>query len=161
MLFFSMKDFSVDIRSVRECLKHLKQLETSDGYALPEPDTKQTVCDGITVTFPAYAPGAVSTRIWEAHRAFADVHILLKGEEDMQIGYVPEMKAGEYQPQKDFLPLEGTEKTVIRLTPGYGVLLLPNDAHKVGIAVPGWHEGKSIRKAMFKIDLSVHPELLA
>ena len=45
--------------------------------------------------------------VWEAHRRYIDLHYVIQGVE--KIGYAPlgRLTQGEYDPNKDFLPLHG------------------------------------------------------
>ena len=152
MLFF-VTNYSLLLNPIKECLSYLKEI---DSRVM---ETKREIIPGVDVTTSSYIPGTENTRPWEAHCQYVDLHVLLRGQENIHVGFVSEMQAGTYQPEKDYLPLEGKPAAVIHLTPGHGLLLSPNDAHKVGISVPGNLENEEVFKVVFKIAISNFPEL--
>jgi YhcH/YjgK/YiaL family protein len=85
--------------------------------------------------------------VWEGHRKYIDIHFVIEGAE--QIGYAPidSMKPGEYDSEKDFLPLKG-DGTFFYAIPGTFIIMFPQDAHLPGIAldIP-----KPFKKAVMKI----------
>lgn len=74
---------------------------------------------------------------WEAHHLYADVHLILAGQE--RIGYFPAEKmtaAAPYDRQKDTQLLEDKAGNNMDLQPGDLLIFLPQDAHKPGMMVP-------------------------
>ena len=84
---------------------------------------------------------------WEAHRKYIDLQYLVRGRE--QIGYAPikNMKEGEYNPEKDFIPLSGAG-SYLQMLPGNFMLLFPWDAHKPGLSCGG---KEKVKKVVVKI----------
>lgn len=72
---------------------------------------------------------------FEAHKAYADIHFLAYGIE--QIGYndVHNLSEISYNPESDMVALKGTGDK-ITLRPGYFLIALPQDGHMPCIA-PG------------------------
>lgn len=72
---------------------------------------------------------------FEAHKAYADIHFLAYGTE--QIGYsdIRNMKELSYNAETDMVSVTGTGDK-ITLRPGYFLIALPQDAHMPCIA-PG------------------------
>jgi biofilm protein TabA len=84
---------------------------------------------------------------WEAHRRYIDLQVVLQGVELIGYANIDHLTQGEYNAEKDFLPLFG-EGDFLTLQNGNFSLLFPQDAHLPGIAIaaPG-----PVRKIVIKI----------
>jgi YhcH/YjgK/YiaL family protein len=71
---------------------------------------------------------------WEAHRRYIDLQYIVRGAENIGHAKIHQLQQGEYDANKDFLPLDG-DGNFFTLQSGYFVLLLPEDAHMPGLAV--------------------------
>lgn len=71
--------------------------------------------------------------IWEAHRRYIDVQYIVNGVELIGYANIGHLKAGEYDDDRDFLPLQG-DGDFFEVKAGTFVILLPQDAHMPGIA---------------------------
>ena len=80
-----------------------------------------------------YVTQEEAKRGWEAHYANLDYHVLLQGEERLDIGNTSQMHAGRYVAKDDYLPLEGEAKISIHMKPQDDVLLFCEDAHRTGV----------------------------
>jgi YhcH/YjgK/YiaL family protein len=85
--------------------------------------------------------------VWEAHRRYIDVQYLVRGWERILFAPIEQMQAGDYVPEKDFLPLTGSGSS-LNLPAGFFVVFYPEDAHMPGLAVdlPG-----PVKKVVAKI----------
>jgi YhcH/YjgK/YiaL family protein len=72
--------------------------------------------------------------VWEAHRKYIDVQYVAEGQELMGYANLRYLQAGEYDAEKDFLPLQG-EGSYVLMKAGTFVVLTPQDAHIPQIAV--------------------------
>ncbi|HTX89937.1 MAG TPA: YhcH/YjgK/YiaL family protein [Anaerolineales bacterium] len=94
-----------------------------------------------------YSPKPPEGGRWEAHRLYIDLQYLVSGKE--QIGFAPigRLAPGEYDPARDFTPLEG-RGDLLTVSAGEFMLLFPEDAHMPGLAAgaPG-----PVRKVVVKI----------
>ena len=72
--------------------------------------------------------------VWEAHRRYIDLQYVAQGTEGMGYANINHLQQGEYDPNKDFLPLHGNGD-VVTLQSGDFVLLLPEDGHMPGMAI--------------------------
>lgn len=86
---------------------------------------------------------------WEAHRRFADLQVVLSGEEVMGFsplaGMIPK---GVYSEEDDCVLLEGAGNFMLVRAGGF-VIFTPGDAHKAMLAIssgPG-----EVRKVVFKL----------
>jgi len=85
--------------------------------------------------------------VWEAHRKYIDVQYVAQGVELMGYVNLKELKAGEYNADKDFLLLEGAGNFV-QMPAGTFVILTPEDAHIPGVAVD---EPQPVKKVVVKV----------
>jgi biofilm protein TabA len=72
--------------------------------------------------------------VWEAHRRYIDLQVIIQGSEKIAYCNIGRLRQGEYEPGKDFLPLSGKAE-FLTLEAGDFMLLFPQDAHMPGIAV--------------------------
>ncbi len=91
-------------------------------------------------------------RFWEAHREYLDVHVLLTGQERIDMAFIENMKTGEFVPKDDFLPMEGPmQGSVDLLRQGDFLICWPEDAHRTAVCVK---EPVTIKKAIFKVRIA-------
>lgn len=89
-------------------------------------------------------------RFWEAHKVYIDVHVMLKGQEHIDVNFIENMQLGEYKAENDFQALDGDFKATVKLNPGDFLICYPEDAHRTGIIAD---EACHLKKAIFKIRL--------
>ena len=106
--------------------------------------------DNVFMILSEYTTKLFSDARWEAHRVYADIQLLLAGEE--RIGYAPltKMKTTEdYNPAKDILFLSGDgDYTTIR--PGVFAVFLPHDAHQPCVATGNQ---QTVKKLVIKVKM--------
>lgn len=85
---------------------------------------------------------------WEAHRQYIDVQYVVQGEELMGFANLAQLRAEEYDAQRDFLPLHG-EGSFIRLPAGMFTLFTPEDAHMPGMALDD--QPQPVKKVVVKV----------
>lgn len=92
----------------------------------------------------------VSNDTPEAHRAYADIQVVLEGREKMGVGPLTDMtQEVEARPEGDIWFYRGPVDCVT-LTPGKFAVLFPQDAHAPCIAVEA---PEKVRKCVFKVKL--------
>lgn len=106
--------------------------------------------DALYVNIAEYTTTTPENRFWEAHRDYIDLHILLRGEERIDLGWTADMEQKEYVPADDFLPLCGEPNSHVELRPGDFLLCYPEDGHRTGVQVT---KPTALKKAIFKIRL--------
>lgn len=89
--------------------------------------------------------------VWEAHRKYIDVQYLVSGRERMGFGSINHMQLGEYDPKKDFQPMNGNGNTV-DVYAGEFVVFFPQDGHMPG---PCIEKPALVRKVVLKIGLEL------
>lgn len=72
--------------------------------------------------------------LWEAHRRYIDLQLVIQGAEHFGYANINSLAQGDYETVKDFLPLSG-EGEFLTLQNGNFALLFPQDAHMTGIAL--------------------------
>lgn len=87
-------------------------------------------------------------RFWEAHKKYIDVHVMLKGQEFIDVNFIDNMQLGEYKADNDFQALDGDYKASVKLNPGDFLICYPEDAHRTGVIAD---EACHLKKAIFKI----------
>lgn len=98
------------------------------------------VAEGETVT--------VDKNTYEAHKAYVDIHVDVKGGETVYVSDIANMKVTkEYDAEGDYLLCDGKAETVVNVKPGYFVVCFPSDAH-----MPMCGDAPSkITKAIYKV----------
>jgi YhcH/YjgK/YiaL family protein len=86
---------------------------------------------------------------WEAHRRYIDLQYVVQGMEGIGYANIQDLQQGEYDADKDFLPLHG-EGDLITVRSGHFVLLLPEDAHMPGMALG---DSAPVKKIVIKISV--------
>lgn len=101
------------------------------------------------VNIVEYETVAREERFWEAHKAYLDVHIMLDGQERIDLNFIENMTEKLYEPKDDFLPLEGqVQATVDLLHRGDFLICYPEDGHRTAVIA---RQKSKIKKAIFKV----------
>lgn len=139
-----LKDFSFLTEEIQECFTY------AAGHDLKEFKKGSHEIDGrrLFVNIVEYTTTSPENRFWEAHRDYLDLHLMLKGEEQIDLNFIDNMERKEFVPEDDFLPLEGSLNSSVILREGDFLICYPKDGHKTAVAVDG---PCVIKKAIFKI----------
>lgn len=86
---------------------------------------------------------------WEAHKKYADLQVLLSGEEYIFVADIEKTKIGAYREEKDYLECSAELGEAVKVNKDTCVLLLPEDAHMPGVCVD--RKPMDVKKAVFKI----------
>lgn len=106
----------------------------------------------IFVNIDEYTTQIQEERFWEAHRKYLDVHVLLKGEEQIDITFLHNMQQNPYDEEKDFLTLEGNKQGSIYLQEiGDFLVCYPQDVHRTAVKIT---EKTAVKKCIFKIAIA-------
>jgi YhcH/YjgK/YiaL family protein len=122
----------------------LRFLQENDVTAM-EPGTIKLDGDRVFAMIQHY-----DTRLegnWEAHRKYIDVQYVAQGQEYMGYANLGHLTAGEYDPAKDFIFLEGEGSRVL-MREGTFVILTPQDAHIPMLAVD---QPQPVKKVVVKV----------
>ncbi len=85
---------------------------------------------------------------WEGHRDYADIHVVLSGEEKIAVTDASLLRAGEYDAAGDFIPYEGPAVSWMTMREGDILIVFPEDVHMVKVQLQGASE---VKKAVFKV----------
>lgn len=97
-----------------------------------------------------YPPKPIESGINEAHRNYIDIQYVLQGEEFIGYADLSQMQPGEYQAEKDFLPVQG-KVDLVRVPAGSFMILFPNDVHMPGLSSG---VGGIVRKVVVKVKVT-------
>ncbi len=138
------KEFLFLEPALLECLDYAASHEL---LAL-EPGRQDIDGDRLFVNIVSYTTTRPQDRFWEAHRDYLDLHLMLRGTEQIDLNFIQNMTCGDYVKQEDFLPMEGEKNSSVILRQGDFLICYPSDGHRTAIAP---ERPEIIRKAIFKI----------
>lgn len=85
---------------------------------------------------------------FEAHRGYLDIHIMVEGEERVDMNRPEDLKLTDAQEGNDFYAYQGESWHSTVLKPGEFLVVFPGDAHRIKVQVDG---PKTVSKAVFKV----------
>lgn len=85
---------------------------------------------------------------FEAHKKYADIHMVVTGEEIVGVSDLTRVSIKSFDEERDLLEVEGPVEHYMKLVPGKALITLPEDAHKVKLAVGG---PSAVKKAVIKV----------
>jgi len=102
----------------------------------------------------SYETSAASHNSFEIHRKYADVQVVIKGEEKIDVSLSSELKVlSEYDEGKDKILLESPKDSAsLVMRRGYFAVIYPNEAHRPNCEL----EGKlHVRKIVVKVCMNL------
>ena len=105
--------------------------------------------DHVFALVQEYLSKPKATGLWEAHRKYADIQMVVSGAEHLGYAPTPSLRADAYDESRDFLPLHG-EGLFIEMDAGTFMILLPQDAHMPGMAIAA---PAPVKKVVVKVKL--------
>lgn len=100
------------------------------------------------VNIAEYETTSRENRFWEAHIDYLDLHLILKGEELIDVALLDHVKTGEYKKEDDYLEITGAKGSTIHMQEGDFLICNPEEAHQTGVML---NHPLKIKKAIFKI----------
>lgn len=85
---------------------------------------------------------------FEAHEKYADIHMIIIGEEMVGVSELSAVTVKSLNKEADLMEVGGAVEHYMHLTPGKVLITLPEDAHKVKLAVK---EPSAVKKAVVKV----------
>ena len=140
--------------------KAIGHLQSSDLLELPHGKHAVPGCgDELFLIIDRFTPRTDAEQVWEAHRDYADVQVMLQGYErqgwlplsagpDVKTPYNPDRDAEFYHP-----PAAGPTPQWLTLRPGYFTVFLPHDVHAPSLRVRPEDE-TAVVKAVYKLKMS-------
>jgi YhcH/YjgK/YiaL family protein len=133
--------------AIRKCIEFLKNNGWTD-IALGRHDIKDTE---IYAMVSEYNTRFFEESNWEAHKKYADLQVVLDGEENIFVSDISSMKTGEYHSDSDYLECDGDVEETVYMDSTIGLLLMPEDVHMPGICVNA--APSYVKKCVFKIPI--------
>lgn len=120
-------------------------------------DNMETISESVVldetvkINYASYNTKNKEDCFFEAHKEYADIHLILKGSESIGYALTEELEVTDEKPENDCVFLAGNG-TDIPMMPGTFMILFPQDAHMVGM-----RSGKSYEctKLVAKIKLGI------
>ena len=137
-------------------LKHMESafnfLENKTNYGLAQ--GKVEIGPGIHAVISKYSTEPASSKRFEAHRNFVDIHYIVSGVEIIEWTPIGSLEgSSNYDPESDCIFYEKSKgSSKIAMWPGDFIVLMPNDGHK-----PGCHyfEPSEVHKIVVKVDVKL------
>ena len=129
---------------IKECFEYAK------NHNLAEYEKGSHEIDGehLFVNIVEYTTTKAENRFWEAHKKYLDVHLMLDGEEQIDLNFLANMDVKEFVEKDDFVPMEGEKNSSVVLRNGDFLICYPQDGHRTAVKVC---EPQTIKKAIFKV----------
>lgn len=83
---------------------------------------------------------------FEAHRRYLDIHIMLQGEERVDVSHPDDLSM--FESSGDFYAYRGEPQYSMVLRPGDFLVVFPGDAHQIKVQANG---PQTVSKAVFKV----------
>lgn len=110
------------------------------------PETMELEGDKLYVTRFTYETLPREETFFEAHKRYLDVHLMVQGEERVELASPGGLTMFEHQ--GDFYAYRGEAEQSLVLRPGSFLVVFPEDAHRIKIQVNG---PATVSKVVFKV----------
>lgn len=140
-------DLSKEIKDpvIRKCIDFIKE----NGGAEIAPGKHFLENSDIYVNVSEYTTRQMEDSGWEAHKKYADLQVLLTGEERIMVADLEKMNQGAYNEASDYLECSGEMNGAVKVDKDTCVLLLPEDAHMPNVCID--RKPMAVKKAVCKI----------
>lgn len=108
--------------------------------------------DKFFVNIASYSTTNEENRVWEAHRKYIDVHMMIEGEEIIKHSFLDSANIVKYHEDSDYVEIDkiNIKSNDILLKQGQYLICYPQDVHKTACIID---KETKVRKAIFKIAL--------
>ena len=86
--------------------------------------------------------------MWEGHAQYADIHVVLSGEEKIGVTDAKRLNVTTRDEANDFIGYEGAVETWFTMHPGDLLVVYPEDVHMVKVQL---NDQCHVEKAVFKV----------
>lgn len=90
-------------------------------------------------------------KIWESHKKYLDVQIMINGTEKVAISNIRNMEVKSFDSEKDLVILEGEKEFDLVMRTGDVLVFFSNDVHKPELNISETDNSGSIRKIITKV----------
>ena len=119
----------------------------NDGFlSTVGPETMALEGDALYVTRFTYETLPLEDTFFEAHRRYLDVHLMVAGEERVDLASPEGLTL--FEQRGDFYAYRGEAEQSLVLRPGSFLVVFPEDAHRIKIQVNG---PETVSKVVFKV----------
>lgn len=140
----NLDEYSFLEAKVQECFTYAKENDLL-GF---EKGSHTINGEQFFVNIVEYETTTPENRFWEAHQKYLDVHLMLNGEEQIDLNFLRNMDVKEFVEKDDFVPMDGEKNCSVILRDGDFLICYPQDGHRTAVQVTG---PKKIKKAIFKV----------
>lgn len=127
--------------------KAFEFLKTTDFSTLV-PGRYEIDGDNAYALVSAYAPKKVEDAKWEAHKKYADIQVIVEGEEKQGFAPMSESFGSEgYIAERDIEFLSVKSSSYVTMKPGLFAVYFPQDAHQPGVAAAA----PAVKKIVVKV----------
>ena len=145
MIHAKCKD-AAQYRGIHPRLDRALALMTEEYLAAVPKETRQLEGEALYVTRFDYATLPLAETFYEAHKRYLDIHIMIKGEERVDISHPDTLTLFEHR--DDFYAYRGEAEQSLTLKPGDFLVVFPGDAHRIKIQANG---AQNVSKVVFKV----------
>lgn len=89
--------------------------------------------DEVFINLLEYTTVPVEEAQWEGHARYGDIHIMVRGREQIGVTDVQSLKQTVYQPEHDFLGFEGPVQNWYPMEEEDVLIVFPEDVHMVKV----------------------------
>ena len=139
-----LSDYGFLDDQIKECFEYAKQHDLLQY----EKGRHEIDGDRLFVNIAEYETTSADNRFWEVHKNYLDLHLMLNGQEQIDLNFIENMEVKEFVEKDDFLPLEGGKNGDVIMRNGDFLICYPGDGHRTAVAVDG---PEKIKKAIFKV----------
>lgn len=147
MIFGNIKNLA-EYPFLEEKVKECFEFFNSHDMASFERGSHEIDGDNLFVNIVEYTTTTPEERFWEAHKEYLDVHMMIRGTEQIDLNFIQNMDVKEYVKKDDFLPMDGEKNGSVILRDGDFLICYPSDGHRTAVAVG---DAQPIKKAIFKV----------
>lgn len=128
----------------------LERLTPEFLSSLRDGERRELKGEAVYYTRFTYETVAPEESFFEAHRRYLDIHVMLAGEERVDLNHPEELELFQAEKDSDFYAYRGVARHSVVLRPGAFLVVFPGDAHRIKVRVSG---PEIVSKAVFKIRL--------
>jgi YhcH/YjgK/YiaL family protein len=150
MIYDTLKNFGRYFHSTGSLFRALSFAAAFDPT---RPDGRYEIdSDRIFALVSSYETSPAAQNRFEVHRIYADVQVVLEGEEKIEVSPASGIiTIGDYDETKDAAILEASgDSAALVMRPGYFAVLYPHEAHRPGSDL---HGKSHVRKIVVKVRL--------
>ena len=147
MIYAKKKDLNRYLGLSQEMDTAIRYLQTADLRSLQK-GRNEIDGDNVFVNRFDYQTMSQENAIWEGHIRYADIHVLLSGNEKIGVSNVNMLTETVRKPDEDFIGFEGAVQSWCPMTTEDILIVFPEDIHMVKVM-----DGEStlVEKACFKV----------